>query len=147
MTIIDRHTTTSDDQDGNSTTAPAPRRRLDRSRRWGVRALAVVGAVALGGTAVGAVSDFRDFDRTSGGYEAPYTGWTGTPIDWAAGGVTTTGFHKPGSVIDVDLDCTTGMVSFSAFGASVEWREVSDRAIAVHKPREACTEAGFTPQF
>lgn len=132
------------------TTSPATTaapRRLDRARRWGVRTLAAIGAVAVVGTGVGVVGDVLAFDRTSGGYEAPYTGWTGTPIDWAAGGVTATGFHKPGTVVDVDLDCTTGMITFSAFGASYDWRQVSERAIAVHQPREACTDAGFAPRF
>ncbi len=103
--------------------------------------------MALTGTAVGAVSDVRSFDRTSGGYEAPYTGWTGTPIDWTDGGVTRTGFYKAGAVVDTALDCTTGMVTFHAFGASYDWRPVSERAIAVHRPREACAAAGFTPRF
>lgn len=123
------------------------RRRLDRTRRWGTRILAAIGALAVVGTGAGVVRDVLDFDNTTGGYEAPYTGWTGTPIDWAAGGITRTGFHKPGSVVDVDLDCTTGMVTFTAFGLSYDWRQVSDRAIAVHRPREACTAAGFTPRF
>ncbi|MGL4742835.1 MAG: hypothetical protein ACRCXL_00395 [Dermatophilaceae bacterium] len=124
-------------------------RRPGRLRRWGTRTLAGVGALALVGVGVGAVADFRDFDRTSGGYEAPYTGWTGTPVDWQAGITTETGFIKPGHVLDVHLDCTSGMVSFGTFGTglTVDWRTVSPRAIAVHKPREACRAQGFTPQF
>ncbi|MGL5819680.1 MAG: hypothetical protein ACRCYR_19120 [Phycicoccus sp.] len=124
-------------------------RRPGRLRRWGTRVLAVVGVLALIGVATGAVADFRDFDRTSGGYEAPYTGWSGTPVDWQAGIVTETGFIKPGHILDVHLDCTSGMVSFGAFGtgATADWRAVSPRAIAVHKPREACRAEGFAPQF
>jgi hypothetical protein len=32
-------------------------------------------------------------------------------------------------------------------GISREFRQVSERAIAVHKPREACRAAGFQPRF
>lgn len=38
-----------------------------------------------------------------------------------------------------------------ALVGSAAWRaclsEVSERAIAVHKPREACRDAGFDPRF
>lgn len=126
----------------------APKRRpLERTRRWITRSFAVVGVLAVVGVSAGVVNDYLDFDRTSGGYEAPYTGWTGTPIDWSVGSVSATGIHKDGTIVDIDVNCTTGMVSFSAFGQSVDWRKLSARAIAIHKPREACQDAGFSPEF
>ena len=121
-----------------------------RGRRvgtWVTRGLAGIGVVAVIGTGVGLAVDVSNMDRTRGGYEAPYTGWTGAPIDWTSGGVTSTGFYKPGLVTDVALDCTTGMITFHTFGLAVDYRTVSPRAIAVHQPREACTGAGFTPEF
>jgi hypothetical protein len=30
---------------------------------------------------------------------------------------------------------------------TVDYRELSDRALAIHEPREACIERGFEPQF
>lgn len=121
--------------------------RLRRVARWGRDVLAVVGALALVVTVVATVLDLRGFDRTRGGYDPPYEGWTGTPIDWSAGAVTSTGFLAPGRVVSTELDCTDGMLSFSVLGASVDYRVVSERAIVVHRPREACQEAGFEPEF
>jgi hypothetical protein len=109
--------------------------------------LAAVGVIAVVGLALGLIADVDGFDRTRGGYEPPYTGWTGTPIDWSAGGVTATGFVLPGYVTDLRLDCTSGMISVEAFGAVLDIRVVSDRAIAVHRPREACEAEGFDPAF
>lgn len=115
--------------------------------RWGTRALAAVGAVTIVGLGVGVAVDVSDIDRTRGGYEAPYAGWTGTPIDWESGSVTAEGFRNPGIVVDTTLDCSTGMLAFETFGVSVDYRVVSERAIVVHRPREACRSQGFTPAF
>jgi hypothetical protein len=115
--------------------------------RWATRILAVVGLVALTGLTVGAIADVQGFDRTRGGYDPPYEGWTGTPTDWDAADRTTDGFRTPGYVLATTLDCTTGMIAVEAFGASVDFRVVSERAIAVHRPREACERAGFDPEF
>jgi hypothetical protein len=98
-------------------------------------------------TLAGAVADLREFDQTRGGYDPPYEGWTGTPIDWSAGAVTSTGYLNPGRVVSTTMDCTTGMLAFVVLGVSVDYRVVSPRAIAVHRPREACADAGFDPQF
>lgn len=126
----------------------SPRRGiLRRLGRGVVTTFAVVGVVATGGLVTGAVIDATNFDRTTGGYEAPYTGWSGTPIDWAAGGVTADGFRNDGVVIDTLLDCTTGMISFDVFGVEIPFRVVSERAVAVHKPVEACEAEGFSPDF
>jgi hypothetical protein len=109
--------------------------------------LATVGALTLVVTVVGAALDLSELDQTRGGYEPPHEGWTGTPIDWSAGAVTPTGYLNPGRVIDMELDCTSGMLSFGVLGVAVDYRVVSERAIVVHRPREACAEAGFVPEF
>ena len=125
----------------------ARRHRLAAAGRWGVRVLAVIGALSLVVTLVAATLDVREFDRTRGGYDPPYEGWTGTPIDWDAGAVSATGFLDPGRVIDTELDCTSGMITAVVLGVSIDFRVVSPRAIAVHRPREACVDAGFSPEF
>jgi hypothetical protein len=95
----------------------------------------------------GLVADGLSFDRTSGGYEPPYTGYTGEPIDREAAHVTGEGFFKDGYVLDLYVDCTTGMVSFEVYGRRWEWRELSGRALVVHRPAEACESEGFRPDF
>ena len=119
-------------------------RRFARGAR---SAFAVLGIVLSGALLVGFVADVRNVDHTSGGYEAPYTDWTGTPIDWSTGSVSATGIRGEGYVFDTLVDCTTGMVSFELFKRRIDYRPVSPRAIAVHKPREACRERGFEPRF
>lgn len=126
----------------------------DRPRRETIRAGFLYGFAALGliltlALVVGLAVDVASIDRTSGGYDPPYTDYTGEPIDWDAETYTTqTGVVSTGHVIDVHTDCTTGMISFEVLGAvTVDYRELSDRAIAVHGPREACIERGFDPQF
>ena len=108
---------------------------------------AALGVVLSGALIAGFMTDVRNIDHTSGGYEAPYTDWTGTPIDWSAGSVSATGIRGRGYVFDTLVDCTTGMVSFELFRQRIDYRPVSPRAIAVHKPREACRERGFDPRF
>lgn len=110
-------------------------------------ALAAVGAIALGLVGWGVAVDFSNFDRTRGGYEAPYTEYTGTPIDFSAGYQTKSGIFSPGVVVGTHLNCTTGMVSLRLFGQELNWRKVSPRAIAIHGPRQACEQRGFSPQF
>lgn len=112
-----------------------------------VNVFAVLGVLALGITATGLAIDVSNFDRTSGGYEPPFEGWTGTPIDWQAGSVTAEGFRQTGLVVDTLLNCTTGMISVESFGIEVNFRILSERALVVHKPVEACEAEGFTPDF
>jgi hypothetical protein len=97
--------------------------------------------------AVALVADFSQFDRTRGGYEAPYAGWTGEPIDWSIVDVSPTGFARRGRVLDVLVDCTAGMIEMDLIGFRIPFRGFSERAMIVHRPREACTAAGFVPQF
>ena len=106
---------------------------------------AAFGAAALAFLITSFVMDGRAFDRTSGGYEPPYTGFVGEPIDWNDLDVTRTGMAKRGNVVKVLIDCTSGMMTFEAFGLHVLFRKFSERAHAVHNPREACEERGFEP--
>jgi hypothetical protein len=52
----------------------------------------------------GIVADVMSFDPTDGGYEPPYTDYTGEPIDRATVGTTRTGMHKDGYVLDVRVN-------------------------------------------
>lgn len=111
---------------------------------YGFMAVGIVLAALL---VAGLVSDGLSFDRTQEGSEPPYTDYTGEPIDWEAAHVTGEGFFKDGYVLDLYVNCTTGMVSFEVFQQRWDWRAFSGRALAVHKPAEACERAGFTPEF
>ncbi|MDQ7728535.1 hypothetical protein [Halomonas sp. SpR8] len=91
--------------------------------------------------------DFRSFDQTQGGYEPPYTDVTGQPIHWEKLDTTKTGMVHRGHVVDVLIDCRLGMMTFDVFGLEIPWRRFSERAIVVHKPRDACEERGFSPIF
>ncbi len=108
-----------------------------------ISALAVVLVLLVVGVAV----DFMSFDRTKGGYEPTYTGYTGEPVNWNEGKVTEIGFYRDGYVVDTIFDCTSGEFSFNLIGIDIPFRKVSERGIVVHKPREACTERGFKPEF
>lgn len=118
------------------------------TRPYPIRRIALT-AAALGITAIliGAGADVRSFDRTTGGYEPPYTGFTGEPIDWSVVETTATGMLRRGWVIDFVADCTTGMMHGRILGVSIPFRPFSERAIIVHRPREACIARGFEPQF
>jgi hypothetical protein len=111
------------------------------------RGLAAFGALAAILLVAGFVLDVQSFDRTSGGHEPPYTSYTGEPIDWAALDVTADGMAYRGHVVNELIDCTNGMMSFEVFKLEIPFREFSPRALAVHKPRQACQERGFHPAF
>ena len=104
-------------------------------------------AVVLTVPIAGAIADIRNFDRTRGGYDPPYTDFTGEPIDWSRVETTATGLRARGWVIDVMADCTSGMITGRVLGMDIPFRPFSERAIAVHRPREACLARGFTPEF
>lgn len=108
---------------------------------------AVVGVALTALIAIGVTRDVQSFDQTRGGYEAPYTGYTGTPIDWADLDVTATGMAHRGHVVNILINCTTGMMTFEVFKLHIPFRPFSPRALAVHKPREACMERNFSPEF
>ena len=96
---------------------------------------------------VGLYLDIKDFDQTKGGYEPPYTGVTGAPVDWHSMDLTATGLVKRGHVVNVIVNGTTGLISFEIFKQQVDWQVFSGRALVVHKPREALIERGFEPTF
>ena len=77
-----------------------------------ISALAVVLELLVVGVAV----DFMSFDRTKGGYEPPYTGYTSEPVNWNEGRVTEIGFYRDGYVVDTIFDCTSGEISFNLIG-------------------------------
>jgi hypothetical protein len=116
---------------------------------WLLYGFAAVGVILTLALVAGIVVDVATFDETSGGYEPPYTDYEGEPIDWDTETYTTqTGMVKPGYVVDFHLDCTSGMIRLEFLNlVTVDYREVSDRAIAVHQPQDACRERGFDPQF
>ncbi len=120
-----------------------------RAGRVTIRTLAAAGAFLLMALTTGTVLDILGVDPTSGGYEPPFTDYRGEPIDWDTDAYDTpTGMVGTGHVLDVHIDCTTGMISFDAMGvATFDYRRLSDRALAIHEPRQACQERGFTPQF
>lgn len=107
----------------------------------------VIGLVAVVLLAFGLWLDMSDFDTTSGGYDAPYEGVTGDPVDWFAMDRTPTGLAKRGYVMNVLVDGTTGMISFELFGWQIPFRPFSERALVVHNPREAFIALGFQPEF
>lgn len=128
-------------------THPKPTRAVQQAGRWAKTGLATLGLALTLYITAAAVADFSVFDQTSGGYEPPYTGWTGTPIDWSIVDISPTGFARRGRVLDVLVDCTSGTITMDLLGLHIPFRGFSDRALIIHKPREACTAAGFTPAF
>ncbi len=109
--------------------------------------LTVIGSLTVVYTIVGLVLDVVTFDQTKGGYEYPYEGWSGEPVDWDCMDLTSSGLVKRGHVIDVHVHGTTGMISFEILGRKFDWRKLSDRALKVHKPREGLKRRGFNPEF
>lgn len=114
---------------------------------WVIKLFAAIGIVLTVVLVIGVALDIRAFDPTSGGYEPPYTAFTGEPIDWENLDLTQTGVVKRGYVVNVHVNGATGMISFEIFGQMIDYRPLSDRALAVHQPREAFIRLGFDPEF
>jgi hypothetical protein len=112
-----------------------------------IKLFALIGLVTVTFFVVGLYLDVKDFDRTKGGYEAPYEGVTGEPVDWDSMDLTSTGLAKRGHVVNVLVNGTTGMISFELFKQQIDWRVFSARALIVHKPKEALIRRGFKPEF
>mgnify|MGYP003666746862 FL=1 len=112
-----------------------------------VAGFALIGFVSVLLLCIGFIMDFRSFDQTQGGYEPPYTDFTGQPIRWQELDTTTVGMVHRGYVVDVLINCRSGMMTFDVFGMEIPWRSFSERALVVHKPRDACEERGFSPRF
>lgn len=112
--------------------------------KWATRVFALFGMFFVLYFIAGLAVDIPSFDETSGGYEYPYAGWTGTPIDYDEWFATADGLYKRGRIIDQYADCETGMLSFTVLGVlSGEFRVFSDRAKVVHQPQRSCRELGF----
>ncbi|WP_261844574.1 hypothetical protein [Aliamphritea ceti] len=107
----------------------------------------VIGVTATVIFSIALYLDIREMDKTDGGYEPPYTGVTGEIIDWDNMDLTSTGLVRRGHVINFIVNGTTGMISLEFFGIEFEARKLSERAIVVHKPREAFIRRGFHPEF
>jgi len=107
----------------------------------------IIGMLTVLYGCIGLVIDIKTFDQTKGGYEYPYENWTGTPVDWDSMDITEAGLVKRGHIIDVYVNGTTGMISFGFLGIKKDWQTFSQRALKVHKPKEALIRKGFTPQF
>lgn len=112
-----------------------------------IKVLAAIGALSIALFVIGIAVDISRFDTTSGGYEPPYTGVVGEPIDWFALDRTPTGVVGRGMVMNTHVNATTGMISFELYGIMIDFRPLSERALVVHKPREAFIEMGFEPEF
>lgn len=82
-----------------------------------------------------------------GRLRTPYTDFTGQPIRWQELDTTTVGMVHRGYVVDVLINCRSGMMTFDVFGMEIPWRSFSERALVVHKPRDACEDRGFSPRF
>ena len=95
---------------------------------------------------LGIVADVRSIDRTTGGYEYPFEGWSGETINFSAMFLTKEGLYKNGYVVDQFYNCNTGLITWEIFGLiKGEFRKFSERAIVVHKPQDECKARGFDP--
>jgi hypothetical protein len=146
MEILELHATQPPEpalpDNGHTSSGHSPRRWSPRRRK----VIAAAMAIALVATAlltIGTVADIRSFDRTSGGYDYPYAGVTGDPLDWGAMEQTEDGFHQDGHVIDMDYNCRTGMITWNVGPFSRDFRTFSERAIVVHRPQDTCQARGF----
>lgn len=108
----------------------------------------LIGAGLVAGTLVAALAaDISMIDPTRGGYEPPYEDYTGEPINWHALERTETGLLNRGYVLNTHVNGVTGMISFNLFGMEWDYRQLSERAVAVHEPHEAFRELGYEPEF
>jgi hypothetical protein len=114
-----------------------------RLRRGVLIALTVIGIVLPGYLIGAAVVDIARTDQTRGGYEPPYTGFTGTPIQADQVALEGDQLIIRGRVLDSEISCRTGMWVFDIMGFDIPYRTVSERALVVHRPQEFCRAAGF----
>ena len=83
----------------------------------------VIGTLAILALVLGLFMDVKNVDNTQGGYEYPFQGWSGTPIDFSVMYQTKEGLFKKGYVVDQLFNCNT----------------------VVHKPQDECKARGFNP--
>ena len=90
------------------------------------------------------INEVSVIDQTSGGYEYPFEGWTGTPTDYDAWYATPTGLFFDGRAADLHINCTTGRLVISVLSTvDYNFRDFSDRAKVVHQPQMTCRDRGF----
>lgn len=89
------------------------------------------------------VVDAGNLDRTRGGYEPPYTGYTGEPQRVEEVAFTPQGGVVRGRVLDSLVNCETGVWRFEVLGLGFDYRGVSERALVVHRPQVLCRQHGF----
>ncbi|WP_175443176.1 hypothetical protein [Vibrio sonorensis] len=111
------------------------------------RIFAMIGLMCVTLFSYGMFLDIQAMDETEGGYEAPFVGVTGKTLDWEGMDITNTGVVQRGHVVNFIVNATTGMISLEILGIEFEARPLSQRAIVVHKPREAFINMGFNPRF
>jgi len=127
--------------DASSSTA---RNVLQRIMRAGTYLMAAIGLVFSLWFVVNTASEVSTIDQTSGGYEYPFEGWSGTPIDYNAWYATSDGLFSDGRAADLHINCTTGRLTISVLSTiDVPFRDFSDRAKVVHQPQMTCRERGF----
>ena len=112
-----------------------------------IKIFALLGLILTTLIIIGLVFDIKNFDRTKGGYNPPYEGVTGEPVDWSSMDLTSTGLVNRGYVVNVLVNGTNGIISFEVFKQRFDWQTFSGRALVVHKPREALLKRGFKPEF
>ena len=99
------------------------------------------------GLTIGLVADIRGIDRTTGGYDYPFDGWSGETINFSTMLQTQEGLYKSGYVVDQFFNCSTGLITWEIFGIlKGEFRKFSERAIVIHKPQDECRARGFNPE-
>ena len=106
----------------------------------------LIGTLTILALVLGLFLDVKSADNTQGGYEHPFEGWSGTPIDFSVMSQTKEGLFKKGYVVDQLFNCNTGLITWEVFGViKGEFRLFSERAIVVHKPQDECKARGFNP--
>jgi hypothetical protein len=128
---------------GQNTPAQARTRRAGSFGRSIVRLFAGIGLLLLAYLIGAAFVDISTTDQTRGGYEPPYTGYTGTPISAEQVALEGDTLVIRGRVLDSEISCRTGMWTFDIVGLDIPYRPVSARALTIHRPQDTCRAAGF----
>ena len=103
-----------------------------------------IGVLAMSALVPGLIADIRGAYNTDGGYDYPFSGWSGTTIDFSSMYQANNGLYKNGYVIDQHFNCKTGMISWQLLGVvEGDFRTFSERSIVVHKPQDECKDRGF----